>query len=69
MVPEGLATASDENGAAMEHFESFSDSSQKGILWWIASAKREAMWRKRGAGMVRLAAMAVRVNYPEAQGR
>ena len=52
IIPPDLATALAENEAAARHFYAFSDSSKKGILWWIKSAKRpttRAAWAKTAA--------------------
>lgn len=44
----------------------FAASAQKGILWWIKSAKTAA---KRVAETARLAALGLRAQHPEAKGR
>ena len=69
VIPDDLNSALDENPTAREHFEAFSDSSKKGILWWIKSAKREATREKRISETVRLAAINVKANHPEARGK
>ncbi|MBV7329992.1 YdeI/OmpD-associated family protein [Chloroflexi bacterium TSY] len=43
------------NPTTESHFYAFSDSSKKGILWWIKSAKTEATRQKRVAETVQLA--------------
>jgi uncharacterized protein YdeI (YjbR/CyaY-like superfamily) len=61
-IPADLQQALAPNAAARRHFESFSPSSRKMILWWIASAKRPATRQKRIAETVRLAAQNLRAN-------
>jgi uncharacterized protein YdeI (YjbR/CyaY-like superfamily) len=67
VIPDDLAAALAENEEAARHFHAFNDSSKKGILWWIKSAKRPATRQKRIAETVALAQHDVRANYPEAQ--
>lgn len=67
IIPEDLATALTQNEVAFRHFHAFSDSSKKGILWWIKSAKRPATRQKRIAETVRLAQHNLRANHPEAR--
>jgi uncharacterized protein YdeI (YjbR/CyaY-like superfamily) len=67
IIPPDLADALAGNEVAARHFQAFSNSSKKGILWWIKSAKRLATRRKRIAETVELAEHNVRANYPEAQ--
>jgi uncharacterized protein YdeI (YjbR/CyaY-like superfamily) len=67
IIPDDLATALAENETAAGHFQAFSDSSKKGILWWIKSAKQPATRQKRIAETVRLAHHNVRANHPEAR--
>lgn len=69
VIPNDLDSALDKNPTAREHFNAFSDSSKKGILWWIKSAKRDATRKKRVSETVRLAEMNVKANYPEAKGK
>lgn len=61
-IPADLAEALAANPAARQHFEAFSPSSRKMILWWIASAKRPETRQKRIAETVRLAAQNLRAN-------
>jgi uncharacterized protein YdeI (YjbR/CyaY-like superfamily) len=58
-----------DNETAAANFQAFSASSQKGILWWIKSAKRPATRQKRIAETVRLAAINIRANHPEARSK
>lgn len=60
--PDELAEALDAVPAARRHWDGFSPSSRKAILWWIASAKRPATREKRIAETVRLAADGVKAN-------
>lgn len=55
-MPEDLLEQLSADPEAKRHFEAFSNSSKKIILFWIASAKREETRRKRIAETVRLAA-------------
>lgn len=66
-VPVDLAAALAKNETAATNFEAFSDSSKKGILWWIKSARRPATREKRIAETVDLAEHNVRANHPEAR--
>lgn len=68
IVPDDLAVALDTAGSRAT-FDGFPDSSKKGILWWIKSAKRAATRQKRIDETVRLAALNLRANHPEAMGR
>ena len=68
-VPADLAAALAEREGAAENFADFSATSQKGILWWIVSAKRAETRAGRIATTARLAAEGIRANHPEAQGR
>lgn len=63
LIPEDLAAALAAEGEARAHFDGFSDSSKKALLWWIASAKRQETRRKRIVETARQAAKGVRVNY------
>ena len=60
--PDDLTEALDAVPAAREHWDGFSPSSRKGILWWIVSAKRPATRGRRIAETVRLAADGVKAN-------
>lgn len=55
-VPPDLAKALRTAKGARKHFDGFSASSRKMILWWIASAKRPETRAKRIAETARLAA-------------
>jgi uncharacterized protein YdeI (YjbR/CyaY-like superfamily) len=63
--PADLQTQLAANPAARRNFDAFSPSSRKIILFWIASAKREATRQKRIEETVRLAAQ----NLKAAHGR
>ena len=67
VIPDDLAAALAENETAAANFKAFSDSSKKGILWWIKSAKRAATRAKRIAETVYLAEYKVKANHPEAR--
>lgn len=67
VIPGDLAAALAENETAAAHFDAFSDSSKKPILWWIKSAKQPATREKRIAETVRLAEHNIRANHPEAR--
>lgn len=61
-VPADLEWALAANPTARQHFDAFSPSAKKMILWWIASAKRPETRQKRIAETVRLAAQNLRAN-------
>jgi uncharacterized protein YdeI (YjbR/CyaY-like superfamily) len=67
IIPDDLAAALNQNEVAARHFFAFSDSSKKGILWWIKSAKQAATRQKRIAETVRFAEINLRANFPEAR--
>lgn len=67
IIPDDLASALAENETAAGHFQAFSDSSKKGILRWIKSARQPATRQKRIAETVQLAQHSVRANHPEAR--
>ncbi len=67
VIPTDLADALAQDPLAFDHFAAFSDSSKKGILWWIKSAKTEKTRRRRIANTVLLAHHNLRANFPEAQ--
>jgi len=69
IVPDDLAHALDGTEGARAAWEGFPDSSKKGILWWIKSAKRQRTRDKRIHETARLAAVGLRANHPEAKGR
>ncbi|MBC7912430.1 MAG: YdeI/OmpD-associated family protein, partial [Pyrinomonadaceae bacterium] len=64
-VPADLAKALATEQRAGEHFEAFSKSSKKAILYWIESAKRAETRARRIAETVRLAARNKRANFDE----
>lgn len=61
-VPDDLQAALAAHPPAAEHFGAFPRSVKRGILEWIASAKREATRAKRVEETARLAAENVRAN-------
>jgi uncharacterized protein YdeI (YjbR/CyaY-like superfamily) len=65
VIPADLAAALAQNELAAANFYAFSDSSKKGILWWIKSAKTAATRTKRIADTVRLAVYNLRAPFPE----
>ena len=64
IIPPDLAAALAANPDAARHFTAFSDSTKKGILWWIKSAKRAPTRAKRIDETVRLAAQNIKANFP-----
>lgn len=60
--PDDLAAALDAVPDARRHWDGFSPSSRKGILGWIAMAKRAPTRQKRIDETVRLAADGVKAN-------
>ena len=58
--PPDLTAALDANAAARNHWNGFSASSRKGILWWIVSAKRPETRSRRIERTVRMAARGLR---------
>lgn len=69
VVPADFAMALHRVPDAQTHFETFSDSAKKGLLWWIKSAKRDATRARRIAEAVRLAAKGIAANTPDARGK
>lgn len=61
--PPELAAALDANPVAREHWNAFSPSSRKGILWWVVSAKRPETREKRIEQTVRMAAKGLRAQF------
>jgi uncharacterized protein YdeI (YjbR/CyaY-like superfamily) len=61
--PPDLADALDANTAAREHWNGFSPSSRKSILWWVTSAKRPETRAKRVETTVRMAAKGPRAQF------
>lgn len=67
IVPEDLAAALARKGGAARHFAAFPPSAQRGILEWIAQAKRPETRSKRVKETADLAAKNVRANqWPRA---
>ena len=62
VVPDDLAAAFAAHPPAAAHWEAFPRSAKRGILEWIATAKREATRTKRIEETARLAAENVRAN-------
>lgn len=62
-VPDDLAKALSANPTADQHFQAFSNSSKKNILWWIESAKQPATRLKRIEETVMLAAVNKKANH------
>jgi uncharacterized protein YdeI (YjbR/CyaY-like superfamily) len=60
VIPPDLAAALAADPAARRHFDAFSDSAKKGILWWIVSAKRPETRARRVRETVEQAAVNVR---------
>lgn len=67
IIPPDLGAALAANAPARRRFDAFGDSSKKGILWWIKTAKRPETRQKRIADTVRLAEHGLRATYPEAR--
>ncbi len=61
-IPPDLAAALAENETALANFEAFPRSAKRGILEWIASAKRAETRDRRIAETVELAAQNIRAN-------
>lgn len=69
VIPEDLRAAFAKNTKARANFENFPPSAKKVALTWIASAKRDETRRTRVAETVRLAAINIRANTPDAKGK
>lgn len=67
VIPVDLADALAGNKLAERNFNAFSDSSKKGILWWIRSARNSDTYKKRVSETVELAKHNIRANHPEAR--
>lgn len=68
-VPPDLAAALGKNEVALANFEAFPRSAKRGILEWIASAKRAETRDRRVAETVELAAQNLRANsWPKRPG-
>lgn len=61
-IPPDLAAAFSEYEAAQQNFEAFPRSAKRGILEWIANAKKSETRAKRIAETARLAAENLRAN-------
>lgn len=64
-VPDDLAAALAAHPAAERHWHGFSASVRKGILYWIASAKRPETRARRIARTVELAGQNIRVMFDQ----
>jgi len=53
----------DADAAAREHWNGFSPSSRKAILWWVASAKRPETRARRIEQTARMAARGLRAQF------
>jgi uncharacterized protein YdeI (YjbR/CyaY-like superfamily) len=65
VMPEDFAVALAVNPAAEQHWQDFSTSVKKGILYYIASAKRPETRAKRIARTVELAEQNIRVMFDQ----
>ena len=63
-IPMDLLEQLSANEDAKRNFESFSNSSKKIILFWIASAKRDETRQRRIEETVRLAAQNIKAAHP-----
>jgi uncharacterized protein YdeI (YjbR/CyaY-like superfamily) len=61
--PPELAAALDADPAAREHWNGFSPSSRKSLLWWVTSAKRPETRARRVEQTVRMAAKGLRAQF------
>jgi uncharacterized protein YdeI (YjbR/CyaY-like superfamily) len=61
--PPDLVAALDAEPAARGHWDGFSPSSRKSILWWIVSAKRPETRARRIAETVRMAGKGLRAQF------
>ena len=68
VIPNDLAGALESVPDARRHFDAFSDSSKKAILWWIKSAKRAPTREKRIHETAELAGQNIRANHPRDRG-
>ena len=64
VIPEDLVAALEKDGTARRNVRAFSDSSKKGILWWIKCAKQPATRQTRITDTVRLAQGIIRASSP-----
>lgn len=60
--PEDLKSALDAEPAARQYWNAFPDSTKRGILEWIFTAKRAPTREQRVAETARLAAESIRAN-------
>jgi uncharacterized protein YdeI (YjbR/CyaY-like superfamily) len=67
VIPPDLARALQSDPTAAKCFAAFPPSAKKGILQWIASAKAPATRAQRIGETIRLAALNVRANTPQAK--
>ena len=65
IVPPDLAAALEQNPDAAHYFDRFPDSSKRGILEWIKTAKTAATRDKRIRETAEKAARNVRANHPK----
>ena len=65
IVPPDLEAALEQNPDAGRYFERFPDSSKRGILEWIKTAKTDATREKRIRETVDKAARNVKANHPK----
>ena len=63
IVPDDLMKCLKKNKKALSHWEAFSPSSKKIILYWISDAKRPETRQKRIDETVRLAADNIKANH------
>ena len=63
-VPDDLAVLLSKNKQAAGYFQAFPPSARRGILEWIANAKRPETRARRIAETVTLAANDIRANHP-----
>lgn len=64
VVPDDLAAALDARPGAREHWERFSPSSRRALLWWIVQAKRSETRHRRVMDTADKAALGLRANEP-----
>ncbi len=64
VVPDDLAAALDARPGAREHWERFTPSQRRMLLWWIVSAKRTATRERRVTETADKAALGLRANEP-----
>ncbi|MEN0003556.1 MAG: YdeI/OmpD-associated family protein [Bacteroidota bacterium] len=62
-VPDDLAEALNAHPPAAEYFDAFAPTYKKGILWWIASAKRPETRAKRVLQTAEMAAKNLKANF------